>query len=435
MNQQRTTRGSEPSRTSTAGASSQAPAEASRQRALRGASYEDGAAMLSPRDGASAPRPPTDGAQRRPGSAQRNPTAEKKTGPAAPGRSPASDLPAVDLRAARVSFNLPARRQLAGSALYDAATRSETSITVAVSPEGLEVSASPLVPFDVTWPGQNMSFGSAGIDFASGEVSAHFYRDGGLGSGFIDVTQRGAAEVKRMIRQAIAGTPMARPGYNPFQDSNLQATLQRIKANFDALPSQGAPNVEAREISSPRVGATLAMRTPFFREAGAAGLRIGAGGQFDVDIQGSGELSRLLQAGNPQSAAMAANIQHVDLQSEAIELLRGGEPVARLQQLRIHRGGQVTIQRFEMLGGLGAGAGIESLFRLLVGVAALSSQGASPELAANLTVASGGAEPEFTRGLSRAMIEQGLTDAVRTLLRDNRSAVPGLDLSLVFGVR
>ncbi len=397
--------------------------------------------MLSPRDGASAPRPPTDGAQRRPGSAQRSPTAEKKTGGQvgapgpATGHSPANDLPAVDLRAARVSFNLPARRQLAGSALYDAATRSETTITVGVSPEGLDVSASPLIPFDVTWPGQNMRFGSAGIDFASGAVSAQFYLDGGLGSGFIDVTQRGADEVKRMIRQAIAGTPMARPGYNPFQDPNLQATLQRIKANFDALPSRGAPDVEAREVSSPRVGATLAMRSPFFRDAGAAGLRIGAGGQFDVDIQGAGDLSRLLQAGNPQAAAMAANIQHVDLKSEAIELLRRGEPVARLQELRIHRGGQVTIQRFEMLGGLGAGAGIESLFRLLVGVAALTSQGASPELAANLTVASGGAEPEFTRGLSRAMIEQGLTDAVRALLRDNRSAVPGLDLSLVFGVR
>jgi hypothetical protein len=32
------------------------------------------------------------------------------------------------------------------------------------------------------------------------------------------------------------------------------------------------------------------------------------------------------------------------------------------------------------------------------------------------------------------MIEQGLTNAIQGLFRENRSAVPGLDLARVFGV-
>ena len=37
-------------------------------------------------------------------------------------------------------------------------------------------------------------------------------------------------------------------------------------------------------------------------------------------------------------------------------------------------------------------------------------------------------------GVSRAMIETGLSNAVRGLLREHRNAVPGIDLGLVFGV-
>jgi hypothetical protein len=131
---------------------------------------------------------------------------------------------------------------------------------------------------------------------------------------------------------------------------------------------------------------------------------------------------------------MAAGIQSVSVRSEAIELVRNGQPIAKLQNLRVNRGGQVTLERFELLGGLGAGAGVESLLRLLVGVAAMAERGVPPQLGAHATVASGQAEPELARGFSRQMIEDGLSTAVRNLLRDNRGAVPGLDLGLVFGV-
>jgi hypothetical protein len=383
------------------------------QSGLRQSSYDEGQAMLAP--------PPT--------------TQARAPGAPPPGGAIADQLPSnVDLRSARVSFTLPAKKKLAGSALYDATTKYATTITLSASPSELRVSSSPGLHFDVQWPGQNMSFNSAGVNFGSGQSFANFFLEGGLGSGFIDVSERGATEVKTMINQAIAGTAMARPGYNPMQDKDLIGTMNRIKSNFDRLPTGSGAPVGAADLSSPSIGATLAMRAPFEQAADGAGIKIPAGGQLDVNIQGNANLARLLQAGNPQAAAMAAGIQSVSVNSDAIELIKDGKPIAKLLSLRVSRGGQVTLDRFELLGGLGAGAGVESLLRLLVGVVAMAERGVPPELGARATVASGGADPQFVRGLSKSMIEKGLSEAVQKLLRDNRGAVPGLDLGLVFGV-
>lgn len=355
--------------------------------------------------------------------------------PPAPNAAVADQVPQnVDLRSARVSFTMPAGKKLAGSFAYEARTQYATTVTLEASPTELRVWTSPGLHFDVQWPGQNMRFSSAGVNFGSGQPFANFFLEGGLGAGFIDVSERGATEVRSMISQAIAGSAMARPGYNPMQDRDLIGTMNRIKSNFDRLPSGSGNQVGTQDLTSPTIGATLAMKTPFAQEADGAGVEIPAGGSLDVSIQGNANLARLLQAGNPQAAAMAAGIQHVSINSDAITLKHKGKPIAKLQSLRVLRGGQVTLDRFEMLGGLGAGAGFESLLRLIVGTVAMAERGVPPEIGAQVTVANGGAEPELVRGVSRQMIEQGLSTAVQALLRDNRNAIPGLDLGLVFGV-
>jgi len=337
----------------------------------------------------------------------------------------------VDLRSARVSFTLPAGRALADTMLYDATTRYSTQITLSVSPDSLRISTSPVLPFDVQFPAANMNFHGAGVRFASGEVFADFYKSG---VGF-DVTATAREKMSGMIASAIAGTPMARPGYNPMTDPDLMSTLMRVKGNFDALPEAraGDGGVPASEISRPTIGASLQMRTPFSQEGDGAGLRIPAGGAFDVTISGTGNLAAILAAGDAQGAAMAAGIRDVSVSSEAIELVRNGEAIAKLQRLRVAPGGAVTLEQFQMMGGLGAGAGVEALIRLIGGGIALAERGVPLEAGVAITAGSGAADPEITRGVSRSMIERGLTTAVQQLLRDNRNAVPGIDLGLVFG--
>lgn len=387
---------------------------------LRGASFAEGEAMLTPASGA----PPEAPVQRKPAAGaavQRD-------------ESVADQVPDnVDLRSARISFTLPANRKLAGSMLYDATTETATSVTIQASADGLRIYTSPPLTFDVQFPGANMDFYGADVNFATGGVSASFHKSG---TGF-DCTATGRETVVDLITRAIAGSPMARPGYNPMTDRNLTSTLMRVKATFDSLPEaqgSGGAAVPAADISRPTIGATLAMRTPFFQESAGAGVRIPAGGQFDVTIAGSGNLARILAAGNPQAAAMAAGINSISVRSEAIELIKDGEAIAKLKSLRIAPGGAVTLQDFEMLGGLGRGAGLESLFRIIAGGIALAEGGVPLEVGMEATARSGRAEPELVRGMSRQMIETGLSNAVRGLLRENRNAVPGIDLGLVFGV-
>ena len=383
---------------------------------LRGASFAEGEAMLTP--GGAPPEAPV---QRKAGAAvQRDETIDE--------RVPDN----VDLRSARIGFTLPPNRTLSSDWTHEATTGHGTSVTIEASPTELRIYTSPALDFDVQFPAANMTMYSAGVRFASGEVFANFHKSG---TG-IDVTERGRAKVVSMISGAIAGTPMARPGYNPMSDASLTSTLARIKANFDALPAAGGgADIAAADVSRPTIGATLAMRTPFFQESDGAGVRIASGGQFDVTVTGSGNLSRILAAGDAQSAAMAAGIQNVAVRSEAIELIKDGEAIAKLKSLNIAPGGRVTLQQFEMLGGLGAGAGFESLFRLIAGGVAMAERGVPLEVGMEATARSGGAEPELVRGVSRAMIENGLSAAVQGLLNENRHAVPGIDLALVFGAR
>lgn len=392
---------------------------------LRSVDFDAGAAMLKPG----------------------GPGKQASAGKSGAGPGKASDgaiadkLPsAVDLQAARMSFTIPGQRTFAETWQYTAQTTWPTTISLEVTPAGLSVATSPGLYFDATWPAQNMNMHSAGIDFASGKPYADFRVVRGAGEGFLDFSEKGEKAVVDMISRAIAGTAMAKPGYNPMKDKDLMATLAKVKANFDAMPAvpgTKADAVGAADVSAPTLGATLGMKSPFTKSSGEAGLSIPGGGVFDVSISGTGNLASILKAGSkPQAAAMAAGISSVVVTSEAMTLIRpNGKPLARLQQLTVHKGGSVTLDRFELLGGLGTGAGVESLIRLVAILAAAEGGGAMGAMQAERAVANGGADPVFVKGLSKSMIETGLSDAVRALFRENRNAIPGLDLGLAFGVK
>jgi hypothetical protein len=350
----------------------------------------------------------------------------------------ASQMPGeVELKSAKLSFTIPGRRTFAETWQYAAETLYPTTVHLEATPTGLSIYCSPGLHFDLTWPAQNMQMSSAGVDFRSGQPYARFYTERGAGSGFIDFTARGEQTVTAMIARAIAGTPMARPGYNPLQDRNLLGTLGRLKANFDAMPAAPGAKpgaVGAGDVSAPTLGASLGMKSPFLKAGGDASVSIPGGGVLDVTLAGRGNLGAILAAGgDAQATAMAAAITSVAVRSQDITLLsKKGKPLVKLQQLTVQRGGGVTVDRFEALGGLGAGAGAESLIRL-VGILLVANDGRPME--AQRALENGGAEPRIVNGLTKSMLEQGLTDAVRALFRENRNAIPGLDLATVFGVK
>lgn len=337
----------------------------------------------------------------------------------------------VSLESVRVSAQLGANKTLTGNWQYEVRTQHATTLQISVSQDGVFISCSPSLDIDAQWPVANMRLHGAGIRFADGKSYSSMRVIRGLTNGMIDMTATADASIRSILDQSIAGTAMARPGYNPMTDPDLMATVSRIGANFQALPDSGA-KVGVSDLGSPHVGATLKMKTPFEAGAGAAGVSIAAGTDLDVDISGSGDVSKLLQQSTAQGAAEAARIQRVSVRSEGVILTKDGKPIARLQNLSVSPGGAVTLDRFELMGSASAAGGLESLLRLLGG-AIRGSQYGSAELGMRQTAATGGADPTFVRGLSKSMIEEGMSEAVRKLLAENKNAIPGMDLSRVFG--
>lgn len=378
--------------------------------ALRGLDYEAGAQALTPAPANEAPAPA-------PGN------------DAAKNAAPLPDN--VSLEAARVSAQLGANKTLTGNWQYEVRTQYATTLQISVSQAGVFISCSPSLDIDAQWPVANMRLQGAGVDFKTGRSYSSMRVIRGLTNGMIDMTSTADASIRSLIDQSIAGTAMARPGYNPMTDSNLMATIDRIRSNFQNLPDSGA-QVGVSDLGSPHVGATLKMKAPLEAGAGAAGVSIAAGTDLDVDIYGSGNISALLQQSSAQGAAEAARIQRVGVRSEGVVLTKDGKPIAKLQNLTVRPDGSVTLDRFELMGSASTAAGVESLIRLLGG-ALRGAQYGSPELGMRHTAATGGADPVIVRGLTKSAIEEGMSEAVRKLLAENKNAIPGMDLSRVFG--
>lgn len=384
------------------------------QAQLRGASFAEGEALLSP--------------------VQR----QRDGGAAADGGSVDERMPSqVSLEGLSVGFTLPAGKTLAGAWSHDVRTSSPTRINLSVSRDGVSVQMSPGIYIDAQWPAQNMRVSGAGRSFGPARTWANVHVVRGMGEGFIDLTGRASDEVTKLIDGAIAGTAMAEPGYDPFSDDRILSTLGAIKANFESLPAAaggGGDAVDAAELTRPTLSATLAMTAAFEQQANGAGVRVPAGGRFSAEVVGDGNLGALLSARGPGEAAQAVPISAIHLRSDAIELTKGGDPVARLDHIQVARGGQVTLSRFTLLGSGRTAAGFETLVRLLVGAAQAVDRGAPPQLGVAAAAQRGDLEPRFVQGLSRSMIEEGLTTAVRQLVTDNRAAIPGVDLATALGV-
>ena len=410
------------------------------QTQLKASNYAEGAALLSPQTSAPVQRKDAPGAKPAAGTEPAAGTKDAHGAAAAPladGETVDSQVPPqVSLQNLSVSFTLPAGKTLAGSWTHEVRTSAPTQVTLSVGRDGVELSANPGIFIDAQWPAQNMRVLGAGRRFGQGQTWANVFTVSGMGEGFIDLTGRASTEITKLIDQGIAGTKMAEKGYDPFNDQQVMQTLGAIKANFESLPDAGGGGraVGAAELTRPSLAATLKMKGAFNQESGGAGVRIPAGGEFTANIIGAGNLAALLAARTPGQAAQAVPISAIHLNSEAIDLTKGGDPIAKLQSIDIARGGQVTLGRFTLLGSGQTAAGFETLFRALVAVVGAAAQGAPPELGVAVAAQRGDLEPQFVQGISKKLIEDGLTAAVRKLVTENRNAIPGVDLAAALGI-
>jgi hypothetical protein len=315
----------------------------------------------------------------------------------------------------------------------DIQTRDATHVTLSVTPTALRVTASPSIYIDASYPANNMFLYGASYDFTSGGVNVDVSIDQD-GWGFLNYMPETRTAVTGLIRGALAGTPLATRGYNPMTDTNLTQTLQAVAGHFTALPAApgGGAGVGAQDMGAVSAGGTFSVASAIDVGSGDGSVHIAGGGAITVDVQGGGTVAGIMGAGSDQARANAAQIQSIHITSQAIQIMKGADPIARLEEATIMRGGAVSLQRLHLLGTAETLAGIEALVRLLGGAMAAHDQGAPDELA--FQIGAQGANPTIVPGITRDMLEQKLSDAVRQLVRDNAHALPGIDLMQVFGV-
>jgi hypothetical protein len=353
----------------------------------------------------------------------------------AQGSSIAAKLPPeVELRQIGLSFTLPEGKNLTRTLTRELRTESKTVVSLRVSPERLELCCSPAILIDAQWPAQNMLLGGASVRFADGHIEVTLCAVDGLAEGIVDFTATARQEIRTLIAAGLEGTAVMNPGYDPFTDRALLATLEAISANFKRQPSSGVSDVSIADLGNVCVEATIALRKAFSHIAeGAAGLELPEGASLHVRVAGAGDVAQIARAVTAAECVRAANIMAITLSCEALSVVAGGNPVAQLKRIRVDRGGAVTIEQLRLQGSLEDAAGVESLVRVFAEAAKLAGHGVPVEGSVQVASTSADARAQIVPGLARNQIEEALTKGVQGLVREHATALPGLDLREILG--
>jgi hypothetical protein len=349
-----------------------------------------------------------------------------------------------DLKAVTASVTIPAGKKLAGDWKSKVATKDATTLTVEVNQSGIRAWLSPSIQVDATWPLQNAEIRAAGLHFADGKAFADVADGDGLGSGMISITEKLEAMLTGTITKGVAGTPLARPGYQPTKDTHLEGTLDRVVHGFahlfdddkdgDGKPDHGdkkkKPALEAREVGHVSAGATVTTKAGGHFMKDGCGCELAPGSDLTMTVEGGGNLHDLMGSKSPAEAAEAAAVQAVRINASGLKVVSKGKPVARISAMTLHHGGRVTVDSMQLLGKARDAQATEAGLSLLVGLIALVGRDGN---------AAGGAlhnaqDPKLVDGVARSMIEKTFTETVHDMVLQYRSAVPGLDLAKVLGI-
>jgi hypothetical protein len=355
---------------------------------------------------------------------------------AGPDAAPGAD-PAIRMTQVTFGFTIPGGLKLAELDGADCLTRAPTRVSVTATATGLRFVMSPPIFVDAPWPAENVQVHSASYNYGGGvSVSTR----SGEGWGWFDVSDEVHSAISSLIMNAVTGTPMSRSGYNPFTDANVGETLSQVGsraatggASGGSATSGAAPGgVSPEQLTQVGGGASMTVDAGFVFRSDAGGVQVPAGTTITVAAQGQGTMAQLGAAQDDRQRGAALALDGITIQSSGITLLKGTSPIARITGLRIERGGNVVITEMQPLGAAGDLAAVESMFRLFGGAMGLAAQGAPEPLAVEL--AARNSQAELIPGVTQALIENALTPAVQSMVRQHSASMPGLDLGSALGI-
>jgi hypothetical protein len=332
----------------------------------------------------------------------------------------------VEVNSASISFQLPGPRILQSGEGYDMTTTGPTTIRLTMERSEIQVRISPAVFIDAQWPVTNMEWSGLLYDFESASVRVlirdvqFFAIDTAML--FESFTWTTGREIGTFFTGLLAGTPIARPGYDPFTDPDPVGTLQSVASNWVRLPSSSSAPGES-DVSNIAFSVSAAVGSPITE--GNEDGQVVVSGDVTVRLQFAETLSEM-RTGPP-------TLESLGIVGSSIVLRQGGEDVARLEAVSIRPGGRVTLERWTILGGAPAqGSGVERLLRELVLRGLLQSGNPDDRLA--LGSRDPDLRPTVVPQLAARLIEEQLTQAVTRLVRENATVIPGFDLRRFFGI-
>lgn len=340
----------------------------------------------------------------------------------------------MELKSVSASVTIPGKRKLAGDLAASTSTRSATRVTLEVSTKGIALRFGPSMFIDATWPLQNADLHGAGLSFATGKATCDVEDGSGLGSGMISIKGKVADQITKALEDGVAGTPLARPGYDPTHDPDAAGTLATLQAKIQALFEGGAGDgggIAPREMSNVSASATVSAKKGVSFVKDGTGLQLAAGSDLTLAAQGAGSVADLMDAKSAQGAATAANLQRLQLASQGLTVVSKGAPIVKIEALSILPGGQVTIDHMQLLGKAAEYQAGESGIALLVALIAIAGR--------DERTASGALQhaqnPTIVPGLTKSMIEKQFTQTVHDLVLAHRHDLPGMDLAAILKIQ
>jgi hypothetical protein len=253
------------------------------------------------------------------------------------------------------------------------------------------------------------------------------------GTGVIDQTATARDEIRNTLRDVLAGTPLATRGYDPLHDPDIVGTAQAIARNWQRRPADPSSHGSASDLHNISGALTVSATSQVDVPAGPATVRVQGGAPITIAVHGSGSAADLARASGPQATVDAVGFESATVTSQGIVILSDGQPAVRLTEVILHAGGRVEVTRFELMGTPRDLSAVESFIGLLFGAMQFHEVGVSDRAALELAHARGDDHARFIPGLSRQMLENGISGALQQMVNQH-PIVGGVDLRRSLGM-
>lgn len=303
-------------------------------------------------------------------------------------------------------------------------TTSNTQVWLEISGSRLKIQFWPPLLVDAQWPMSNVEWHGLEYDFTTGQISKVSLENSqwlAFGTkGFVDDA------IREWVNGLVGGTALGRPGYDPLHDPDVAGTLRSLQGNLTrgSATGGGKPgDLGPEDVSgiTPSAGFRTTEEISQVTEQGGVKIPAGTGIEAFVRLQGTAE-----QLG----ASGVEQVDYVSIHSDGILLMKGNDPIAKLQSVTVLNGGQVRVDRFEPMGKLKEYGDVESGLRglfALFQLAALREGAYTGPITTNVN-------PDVVNGMAEGQMEKALQDALRSLIETHHAAVPGHDLRRVLGM-